>query len=183
MLGYLEIRLKIKVFLKYQLWKYLLVSISICSCCILCNRVLEGISFCVAHIVLRYKYDMQYHSPKHCLLLTNLIIWVCIPILFSVTKVLLYSIPIASLICWFGNEAQTKLHYKTKSYYFQNNYEKLKRSTEVHYTDRQQIILLAKAKGLKGEKLIDYVYSQGYDCSTRTLAREIKKIKELQQNL
>lgn len=57
----------------------------------------------------------------------------------------------------------------------------IKNDTERIYTDRQKAIIDGKAKGLKGEGLINYVIGLGYDCSERTLAREVAKLKEFEE--
>ena len=45
-------------------------------------------------------------------------------------------------------------------------------------TDRQADLYLAKKRGIKGERLVDYMLNKGYDFSKSTYDREIKIIKE-----
>lgn len=104
-----EKRFKLRIFIKYSLWRYLLVVASTALCCYLTGKWIEGIAFCCAHIVLRYKFRFQYHSKSHCLALTNFIIWACIPLSLPLAYSLLYSIPLAFFVCWIGNEEQEKI--------------------------------------------------------------------------
>lgn len=100
--------LKIRLFFHYQIWQYLLVIASVCLCSYLFNKWMEGIAFCIAHCVLRYKMNYVYHSKNFCIQLTLFIIWCCIPSVVSTNISLLASIPVAFLICWIGCVVQEK---------------------------------------------------------------------------
>ena len=100
--------LKIRLFFCYQLWQYLLVISSICLCSYLFNKWIEGIAFCVAHCIIRYKMNYVYHSKNYCLQLTLFIIWCCIPTIAKTNISLLSAIPVAFLICWIGCVVQEK---------------------------------------------------------------------------
>lgn len=171
-------KLRIKKLFVYDLWRYLLVISSVCLCCYISGKWAEGIAFVIAHLALRYKFDYQYHSKSHCMLLTNLIIWIGILKLVKISLSLLATIFMAFFVCWVGNEVQEKIFYSAEYVKILNSYNKMKNKTQ--YTDRQKAIIDGKAKGLKGESLINYVIGLGYDCSERTLAREVAKIKEIE---
>ena len=99
---------RIKKFIKYELWIYLLVMASIFLCAWLFNKWIEAIMFCVAHICIRNTFNKQFHfnSTAYCLSLTITIIWFAIPITLPLATSLLSSIPIAFIICFFGFIAQ-----------------------------------------------------------------------------
>lgn len=131
-------KVKLLFFIKRQLWQYLFIIGSIFTCCWLTNKWLEGIAFCFAHCVLRYKFDYQYHSPNHCLALTNFIIWACIPISLPMGHTLLFSIPIAFFICWLGNEEEHKLRLLAK--YIQLKKQLTKTKFNVDTCTEQELI-------------------------------------------
>ena len=54
--------------------------------------------------------------------------------------------------------------------------------TSLGLTNRQADLYLAKKKGIKGEKLIDYMLDKGYDFSKSTRDREMKIIKEIMKD-
>lgn len=49
-------------------------------------------------------------------------------------------------------------------------------------TNRQADLYLAKKRGIKGERLIDYMLDKGYDFSKSTYDREIKIIKNIMKD-
>lgn len=102
-------RLEIKIFVKYLLWNYVLVVLSVLLCAWIFNRWVEGISFCVAHCLLRYKFRYVYHSKNNCLALTLFIIWCVIPHTISLSYSLLSTIFDGFVICWIGCTIQEKI--------------------------------------------------------------------------
>ena len=102
-------RLEIKIFVKYLLWNYVLVVLSVLLCALIFNRWIEGISFCVAHCLLRYKFRYVYHSKNNCLALTLFIIWCVIPHTISLSYSLLSTIFDGFVICWIGCTLQEKI--------------------------------------------------------------------------
>ena len=107
----LILKIRIKDFIKQQLWVYLIVFASIALCSWIFNKWIEGIMFCIAHTVIRTAFDKQFHfnTTAYCLSLTLAIIWFAIPITLPLATSLLSSIPIAFLICFFGYLAQDRL--------------------------------------------------------------------------
>ena len=105
------LKARIKKFIVYELWIYLLVIGSIALCSWLFNKWIEGIMFCIAHICIRRVFDKQFHfnSTAYCLTLTLAIIWFAIPITLPLATSLLSSIPIAFIICFFGYLAQDRV--------------------------------------------------------------------------
>lgn len=105
------LKIKIRNFIKKQLWVYLLVISSIMLCAWLFNKWIEGIMFCIAHICIRNTFDKQFHFNKlaYCITLTMAIVWFAIPITLPLSLSLLSSIPIAFLVCFFGFLAQDRL--------------------------------------------------------------------------
>lgn len=108
------LKARIKKFLKFELWIYLLVIASISLCAWLFDKWIEGILFCVAHICIRNTFDKQFHfnQTAYCLSLTIAIIWFAIPITLPLATSLLASIPIAFLICLFGFISQDLMDAK-----------------------------------------------------------------------
>lgn len=107
----LILKIRIKDFIKQQLWVYLIVFSSIALCSWLFNKWIEGIMFCIAHTAIRTAFDKQFHfnTTAYCLSLTLAIIWFAIPITLPLATSLLSSIPVAFLICFFGYLAQDRL--------------------------------------------------------------------------
>lgn len=102
-------KLEIKVFFKYLLWNYIVVIVSVLLCSFIFNRWVEGISFCVAHCIMRYKFRYVYHSNNHCLELTLFIIWCVIPHTVSLSYSLLSTIFDGFVICYIGCVMQEKI--------------------------------------------------------------------------
>lgn len=104
-------RIRIVDFLKYELWVYTIVFVSLLLCAWLFNRWIEGLMFCIAHTVIRNAFDKQFHFNKtaYCLILTCAIIWFAIPITLPVEISLLSSIAVAFLVCFFGYLAQDRM--------------------------------------------------------------------------
>ena len=123
-------KVKIKFFIKRQLWQYILVLGSVALCCYIFNKWFEGIAFIIAHCTLRYEFKHQYHSKLHCMELTNFIIWTCIPISAPIAVSLLASIPIAFFICWIGNEEQEKILLQIKVHQLKKEKEALRKELE-----------------------------------------------------
>ena len=105
------LKINLRNFIKYQLWIYTIILLSIGICAWLFNRWVEALMFVVAHICIRNSFDKQFHFNKtaYCLSLTLAIIWFAIPVTLPITESLLSSIPIAFLICFFGFLAQDRL--------------------------------------------------------------------------
>lgn len=95
---------KIKDFIIYQLWFYVVVFASTALCAWLFNRWIEAIMFCIAHTCIRNTFDRQFHfhQKAYCLCLTLAIVWFAIPITLPITVSLLGSIPVAFGICYIG---------------------------------------------------------------------------------
>lgn len=106
----------IRFFFKYQFLNYAIIIFSILFCSYLFNKWIEGLAFCVAHCIIRYKMNFVYHSKNYCIQITLFIIWCCIPTVAYVNTSLLSAIPIAFFICWIGNVVQEKNNIK-----FENN--------------------------------------------------------------
>lgn len=108
---WLILKIRLKDFIKQQLWVYLIVFASIALCSWIFNRWIEGGMFCVAHTTIRNAFDKQFHfnTTAYCLSLTLAIIWFAIPLTLPLTLSLLSSIPIAFLICFVGYLAQDRV--------------------------------------------------------------------------
>lgn len=107
----IKLKIRLKDFLKDQLWVYLVIIGSIALCAWFFDRWIEGTMFCIAHVAIRSAFDKQFHFNvmAYCLSLTLAIIWFAIPMTLPITVSLLSSIPIAFLICFVGYLAQDRL--------------------------------------------------------------------------
>lgn len=105
------LKLKLKDFIRYRLWQYLIVFSSIALCAWFFDRWIEGLMLCVAHTCIRHNFNKQFHfnSTAYCLILTLSLIWFTIPITLPIGVSLLSSIPIAFIICFVGFIAQDRV--------------------------------------------------------------------------
>ena len=105
------LKLKLKDFIKYRLWQYLIVFSSIALCSWFFKHWLEGAMLCVAHTCIRRNFDKQFHfnSTAYCLILTLSLIWFAIPVTLPIGVSLLSSVPIAFIICFIGFIAQDRV--------------------------------------------------------------------------
>lgn len=123
----LILKIRLKDFIKQQLWVYLVVFASIVLCSWVFNKWIEGIAFCIAHTAIRTAFDKQFHfnTTAYCLSLTLAIIWFAIPVTLPLATSLLSSIPIAFLICFFGYLAQDRLDKARKIRQLENHTKEL----------------------------------------------------------
>ena len=105
------LKLKLKDFIRYRLWQYLIVFSSIALCSWFFDRWIEGLMLCVAHTCIRHNFNKQFHfnSTAYCLILTLSLIWFTIPITLPIGVSLLSSISIAFIICFVGFIAQDRV--------------------------------------------------------------------------
>lgn len=101
---FVEIKLKLERIFLQQIWIHLLVIGSTAICCWIFNKWIEGVMFCISHIVIRRAFEKQFHlnTTALCMSFTLAVIWFAIPYTFSIAVSLLSSIPIAFLICLLG---------------------------------------------------------------------------------
>lgn len=111
----LAARLKIEKFVKEQLWQHVIVVSMIALFAFLLEKEIEAICFCIAHIVIRPKFDKQYHSMRTsiCLFITLSIAFFGILLCLPVNESLLSSVPLAFGVAWVGYIAQDRLDLLT----------------------------------------------------------------------
>lgn len=111
----LAARLKIEKFVKEQLWQHVFVVSMIALFAFLLEKEIEAICFCVAHIVIRPKFNKQYHSMKTniCLMITLSIAFFGILLCLPVNESLLSAVPLAFGVVWVGYIAQDRLDLLT----------------------------------------------------------------------
>lgn len=106
-------KIKMRDFLKEQLWVHIVVLGSVALCCWLFNRWVQGVQFCIAHYFIRKAFDKQFHfglkKVALCVCLTLLIAWFSIPSTLPLTISLLSGIPIAFMICIVGYIVQDRI--------------------------------------------------------------------------
>ena len=104
-------KLKIEKFFKEQLWQHIIVVAFVCFCAWLFNKPFEAIMFCIAHLVIRPRFDKQFHcgTTTLCLITTLGIGYLGISRSLPVSISLLSAIPVAFVVCWVGYLAQYKI--------------------------------------------------------------------------
>lgn len=97
------------LFFKKSIWRYVFAISSILFCSLVFNRWIEGLAFCFAHTILKYKFKNTYHNDNYLLFLVNFIIWVSISKATSLSISLLFIPFQAFAICWLGSIIQEKI--------------------------------------------------------------------------
>lgn len=183
--SFLKIRLKTEKFIKEQLWQLLLVVAIILFCAWIFEKYFEAICFCIAHIVIRRNFELQYHSnaTSICLLITTFVIFfgiiLCIPISLS----LLSSIPIAFLVCLIGYLVQYKIE-KEKPKIFNANYctetELINRCKELNFSEENtKLAVLFFIKKLKHREIAS-MYCIEEDSVTKAKYRMKKLLNKVE---
>lgn len=107
----LALKLKTEKFIKEQLWQHVLIVSVIALFAFLLEKEIEAICFCVAHIVIRPKFQKQYHSnlTRVCLFITLNIAFFGILLCLPINTSLLSAVPLAFGVAWVGYIAQDRL--------------------------------------------------------------------------
>ena len=134
---------KIKLFIKKQLWQYLLIIAFVCFYAWLFDKWCQAIMFIIAHSVIRPRFDYQYHcnTTYKCTILTLSIALFGLYMIMPLNLSLLSTLPFTYLICWVGELAQIKV-----------NYNKSMQLTIEQMTD-EQFIDFCKSKHLSNEEI------------------------------
>lgn len=109
-------KLRIEKFFKEDLWQHLIVVAFIFTFSWILHKPYEAIMFCIAHLILRPIFEKQYHcgTTYYCLFTTLTIATMGIYNALPVSISLLSSLPVASLICWFGYIMQDRTDLMNK---------------------------------------------------------------------
>lgn len=107
----IEFELKIEKFFKEQLWQHIIVVAFVCFCAWLFNKPFEAILFSISHLVIRPKFDSQYHCGKTatCLMTTCGVAYLGISKTLPMSISLLSAIPVSFVICWVGYLVQYRI--------------------------------------------------------------------------
>lgn len=107
----LGLRLKIEKFAKEQLLQHVFVIATIVLFAFLLNKEIEAICFCIAHVVIRPKFDKQYHSSHTgiCLFITLNIAFFGILLCLPIGTSLLFAVSLAFCVAWVGYIAQDRI--------------------------------------------------------------------------
>lgn len=146
-MNFLKIRLKSEKFIKEELWQLLIVVAFVVLFAWIFNKFIETLIFCLTHIIIRPKFDKQYHSKftSICLFITlNIAFW-CILFCLPINISLLFCIPLACFVCWIGfifedrlfekNKNKELLKPKTFSVNNCSEIEIIQRCRELHFSD------------------------------------------------
>ena len=157
------LKIKIKDFIRKELWQHILVFASIVLCAYLFNRWIQGISFCIAHTCIRPAFNKQFHFTKmphsiaYCIILTLAIIWFAISYTLPMAASLLSSIPIAFAICYIGYLIQDNIdkaiQIKQLEKYSTELVMQLARYTEkdIYAMDDRELYEHCRSRGLSEE--------------------------------
>ena len=145
----LAARLKIEKFIKEQLWQHVIVVSMIALFAFLLEKEIEAICFCVAHIVIRPKFEKQYHSIKTnvCLFITLSIAFFGILLCLPINTSLLFSVPLAFDVAWVGYIVQDRIDLLTpKEKPFNTDTctenELIARCKELHFSDENTALAI-----------------------------------------
>lgn len=106
----IRLKLRFEKFLKEELWQHILVVAFVFICAWLFNKYVEAIMFCTAHIVIRKRFDKQYHSGTAavCMFITLSVAFFGILYTLPIALSLLSTIPMCLLISWIGYVVQDR---------------------------------------------------------------------------
>lgn len=178
----LKTKLRIEKFFKEDLWQHLIVVAFIFTFSWILHKPYEAIMFCIAHLILRPIFEKQYHcgTTYYCLFTTLTIATMGIYNALPVSISLLSSLPVASLICWFGYIMQDRIdliyklspNLKTMPIEEFENFCKIKNLTNEELEIAKKII----REELKGDAL----YNSINYCKRQTIRIRKKIFKKLQ---
>lgn len=156
-------KLKLKVALSYL--KYFALVLSVIGLFAwFTGKYAEAILFCIAHYVIRPKFDKQFHfyNQYACLALTIGVgimgIYVTLPLSVS----LLSSIVVVFIICWIGYVIADWLDLKAKQKFSVKQCSRdalIARCAEKGFSEKEtKLCILLFKSGLKGDELYKAVY-------------------------
>lgn len=160
-------KLKIEKFFKEQLWQLLIVVAFVCFCAWFFNKPFEAIMFCLAHIVIRQKFDKQYHCGTTCLCLftTLTILWFGISYLLPMTLSLLSAIPMCFVISMAGYLAQDRIDCKKKLKEYEN--------PNIWTMTDEELIHYCYLKGIRKPQYVQFVVMAVNQLSFREISKKL----------
>ena len=98
-------------FVTEQLWQIAIVVGSVAVFAWLFDKPAQAVMFCVAHLVIRNKFDKQYHcgTTALCLITTLSIAFFGIAAVLPFSVSLLSAIPVCFVVCYAGYIAQDRI--------------------------------------------------------------------------
>lgn len=147
------LKLKIRDFIKEQLWQHILMVAFVLFCGWLFDKIILSPFFYIAHYVVRSRFEKQYHCRHSkrgiaislCLWLSCTISFFAIAICLPLSISLISIIPICYFIGLFGYIAQDRLDcYKT--------IKKLQSKT-IWQMSENELVDYCYAKGIRGDML------------------------------
>lgn len=183
----IKLKIKIKDFIKKELWQYLIVVTFLFMCGWLFDKYILAANLAIAHFFMRPKFDKQFHCRRNnrkiaitlCLILTCTLIFFSVAIVLPLHISLLSSLPVTYFICWFGYIAQDRLDLLNQlkpNIYQLNDEEFINFCLRKELTNEEiEIAKIIFRKGLKGEELYKAI---GY-CKRQTIRIRQKIINKL----
>lgn len=164
----LETKLKIEQFFKQQIWQLLLVIVFIFLCGWIFAKTIVAIIFAIAHTIIRFKFEKQYHSGSIaiCLMITLTVAFFGITYCLPLTASMLSAIPICYFISWVGYISQDRLDcYKT--------IKKLQSKT-IWQMNETELVDYCYAKGIRGDMLEFVVMIVIHQMKYEEISKELK---------
>lgn len=161
---------------------YLIILVAYFGISLIVGKFVEALAILLGYSFTRNIFPMTFHcnSTQKCIKTTIIVfvmvLLVCIDSHISLLIALLYGFCISLVIFiieWII--VAIRRLSKPKTYSFED-------LLDLGLTNRQADLYLAKKRGIKGERLIDYMLSKGYDFSKSTCDREVKIIKDIMKD-
>lgn len=185
-----KILLKIKVrdFFKYRLWQHLLVVAFALGCALLFDKILEMVLFCIAHIVIRKRFDKQYHcgTTMMCLVVTGCVLFFGISVVLPVSVSLLSAVPVCCFICFTGYLAQDRMDlfkYKQEKSEFDletcTEKQVLERCYLLHYNEEKaRLAVMFFVEKKSASQMMEYLDTHGRSMDIDSVYQCKKRIKK-----
>lgn len=169
-------RLKFEMFLKEQLWEYLLVLSFVCFCAWLFDKWIIAVMFCISHLIIRMCFEKQYHCGKTyiCLITTLIVAFFGIAYCLPLSVSLLFTIPVCFFISWIGYIAQDRIDCIST----------IKRlsSKTIWEMNENELAEYCYAKGIRGDMLefviMVIIYQMKYEEIGKKLRYSVDTLKD-----
>lgn len=131
----LRLSLKIQKFLFEQLWQYTIVVAFVVFMAWLLDKPTEAILFIISHIIIRARFDKQYHCGKTAICIVTTLTIACFGILSALplSLSLLSTVPICFFVSWVGYIAQDRLDLMTYRKLFTKKEELIEKCSKLNY--------------------------------------------------
>lgn len=142
----IRLKLRFEKFLKEELWQHILVVAFVFICAWLFNKYVEAIMFCTAHIVIRKRFDKQYHSGTAavCMFITLSVVFFGVAYALPTAISLLSTIPMCFAISWIGYITQDRIDNLRNNKILQNELDNA--LTKISYYEKLNIYKMSETE-------------------------------------